>query len=104
MMAAVGSKLRHVRVTRMSELPLAMGRVSANVKLEVKSDEELKEMKLWEQGDASLYSVENLEKRYANRSHKGVWKYLNLWWDTALTSSGLPADSPTMPKQVYIEL
>jgi hypothetical protein len=70
----------------------------------VSSHEELKQLKLWQQGDVTLYTVENLEKRYANRSHKGVWYYLNLWWDTALTSSGLSADSPTMPKHVYIEL
>lgn len=87
-----GSLLRNVRIKRMSELPLAIA-MGGSVATKVESEEALGSMKLWEQGDEALYTREALEARYRNRSDKRVWKWLDIWWTTAMEHGGLnPAD------------
>ena len=40
----------------------------------------------WQQGDVSLYTEDNLERRLALRHHALVVEALQLWWSTALRS------------------
>ena len=82
--------LKGARIKRMSELPAAM---TGGVTMQVQSQEELKNLRIWEQGDANLYTREALEQRYANRSHKDVWNYLNIWWTSAMVNAGEAADA-----------
>ena len=101
------SLLKSCRIQRMSELPVAVQREAANkkgVQLEVASAAELESLRLWEQGDAMMYTREALEQRYANRSHKEVWKYLNVWWHTAMSHAGEDPELGGMPKTVYVNL
>ena len=97
------SLLRRVRIKRMSELPLAVGKESGRVVLSAQSEAELANLRLWEQGDEAMYTREALEARYANRSDKMVWQHLNTWWVTAMAHCGL-AETASMPKHAYMEL
>lgn len=89
----------------MSELPLAIckGKEAGQVSLAVKSEAELKNLRLWNQGDEAMYEVQALEARYRNRSDPVVWKYLNAWWETAMRGANVDPKS-NMPKAVYVDL
>ena len=91
------SLLKKIRITHMSQLPLAIDR--SVVTIEAKDQEQLDHLHLWEQGDEALYTREALEARYANRSHDGVWKLLNLWWEAAMASN---SGKDRMPKAAYV--
>ena len=96
-----GSLLKGVRIRRMSELPLAISRERVTTKVE--GEEELRKLRLWEQGDESMYTREALEQRYRNRADKLVWRYLNIWWATAMAHGKLQV-TDEMPKSVYVDL
>ena len=40
----------------------------------------LRMLKLWQQGDASMYEASAVEQRYANREHPDVVEQLENWW------------------------
>ena len=101
-MVRMGGLLKSMRISRMSEL--AMLNTPGGVTTQVHSREELASLRIWEQGDANLYTRSNLERRYANRTHGEVFRYLNKWWASAMASAGLRPDAAHMPKHVYVEL
>ena len=73
---AIGSALKRVRITRLADLPIALARESGKVTMSVEDEQRLAGLRLWEQGDEEMYTRENLEKRYRNRSNKQVWHYV----------------------------
>ena len=87
--------LEEVRVKRMSELPLVLVRDDGSTGAPVTEVEDLAaaaNLRLWEQGDESMYELEAVEKRAANRHHPDVTRVLtNYWWQTA---AGHNADGP----------
>ena len=95
--------LRRVRIRRMAELPLACGKESGSVAISVESEAALANLRLWEQGDAALYSRESLEARYSNRSDHAVCKQLNTWFDLAMAHAELPK-SEDLTECAYVEL
>ena len=80
-----------------SQLPLAID--PSTVTIEAKDQEQLHLLRLWEQCDEAMYTREALEARYANRSHGGVWKLLNMWWEAAMASN---SGKYLMPKVAYV--
>ena len=58
------------------------GMGSAKLTLEVDEDEGQTPGKLWEQGDAEMYTQENLDRRYGLRHDPAVARMLNMWWAT----------------------
>lgn len=64
------------------------GRIAAasggGVVTEVADEAELSALELWQQGDASLYTQELLERRARLRRDPRVSAALNLWWETAV--------------------
>ena len=95
--ATTGSLLKKVRIKRMADLPLALASAGSTTTLSVKSQEELANMRLWEQGDEAMYTREALEARYSNRSDKRVWEELNLWWEAAMAYGAPPPLPPPPP-------
>ena len=53
---------------------------------EVHDDDELEALALWQQGDAALYSVDNLDARAKLRHDPRVLEGLHAFWDVALRS------------------
>ena len=93
-----GALLKNARVKRMSELPVAL---AGEVVMTADSADVLSQLRLWEQGDASMYTRDALEARHRNRSDPQVWKYLNAWWCVAM-GSAKPSMDAIMPKEVYV--
>ena len=112
-LGALHNSLKNTRIRHMSELSLAVahGKVSG-VAFRVESEEALKKLRLWEQGDEAMHTREALEARYQNRSHPGVWHWLNVWWTTAMvdvdikhSAAGAGTHQPSgMPKHAYVSL
>ena len=91
--AALGfgmKSMKDVFVHRMSEIPLVM---ATSVTMEVSTVEAAAQMRLWEQGDESLYTLKALEARFRNRTHPEVLKCLQLWWEICRRSA--PAEAPS---------
>ena len=103
-LGALHHSLKGTRIRRMSELSVAVahGKVSG-VAFSVESEETLRKLRLWEQGDEEMHTREALEARYQNRSHPGVWYWLNVWWAMAMTEVDAHLHSG-MPKHAYVTL
>ena len=97
-----GQLLKGIRIKRVSELSLAFDKSRAT--LSVESEEALKNLKLWEQGDEALYTRENLEARYRNRSDPDIFRALTEWWEFAMLLSGGDPEAPSMTKAAYISI
>jgi hypothetical protein len=82
-MQIAASNLKDVYVSRMSELPLALAKRGVNVTTSVDSIEDAASLRLWEQGDESMYELDNLNMRFSNRHDSAVLKALQSWWDCA---------------------
>ena len=94
----VASLLKSIRIKRMAELPLAVDRMTCVLSVERQS--ELDCLRLWEQGDAAMHTREACAQRYANRTNKEVWRWLNKWWDSAMEDE--PEDEELMREHVYV--
>ena len=91
--------LKRIQIHRLS-------RLSDIAILTVDSVEALEKLRKWEQGDKSLYSIEALEARYKNRTNKEVYRYLSIWWASAMaleSQFGSP-QATVMSKAVYLTI
>ena len=83
-----------------------LSRLSDIAILTVDSVEALEKLRKWEQGDKSMYSIEALEARYKNRTNKEVYRYLSIWWASAMaleSQFGSP-HATVMSKAVYVTI
>ena len=62
---------------------------SGRVVTTVKSEQELANLEDWEQGDETMYTAENVERRLKLRRDRRVLAALQMWWDTAQRSRGI---------------
>ena len=53
-------------------------------------------LKIWQQGDASLYSDNALRERFALRNARCIAHVLEIWWETALQSEANDAGQETI--------
>mmetsp|Transcript_37762 Transcript_37762/g.99857 ORF Transcript_37762/g.99857 Transcript_37762/m.99857 type:complete len:467 (+) Transcript_37762:124-1524(+) len=75
----------------------------------VASAEEMAKLQFWQQGDASMYSFENVEQRYQNRFDSDVLHLINTyWWPTCLRAMPIAAwdgdahRTWTVPQENYV--
>lgn len=61
---------------------------STDVVKEVQDAEDIAKLAYWQQGDASFYTAEMMERRAALRESKDVRDILQIWWETAIASDG----------------
>lgn len=96
--------LRVIRIKRMSELSMAAAHGKLHgVAFSVENEQELRKLRLWQQGDEEMHTREALEARYRNRSHPGVWHWLNEWWKAAMGEVvEQTASDPPLPKNAYV--
>ena len=66
--------------------PSALAAVDANSVTEVASAEEKQALRLRDQGDVSMLSLENVQARYANRFEPEVLDAIAVWWEACLRS------------------
>lgn len=98
--------LRSILMHSRARLESATFKQPKRTLLEVPSNKALKKTAYWQQGDASLYSVEQLEARFALRTSTPVQDALHLWWEAALWSmqSGGERDACSVCHDRYVSL
>lgn len=61
--------------------------ISAGSKRTVTSAQAIDQLRFWEQGDESMYTLENVQARYENRFHEGIVRVINEhWWPWVLNA------------------
>ena len=60
----------------------------------------------WQQGDAALYTKENLQKRYKLRNHPDVVEILQSWWSTAQRNMQMYGDrsAALLERENYVQV